>query len=368
MSEEQKNERLVCIVSSNDKHCKGMKAVLGHFCEVSTHHGSFETVKNISGKSPNVIVVDEEITLGSSVDFIRALQGEEELQDVPIVITISLENKKLIEECRALGAESYIIKPLTRGAIIKSVTHHLSAAVEKQWEALPETQREALQGTVHVFSDIADVLAQGEAMPYKTVEDSCEPLVKAIEANDFTPILDGVRDHDDYTYAHSMRVASMLTLLGAAAGFKKDDQLLLASGGLLHDVGKMKIPHHILNKPGRLDDDEFEIIKTHVPHTVEYLEGVEGIPKPIFIIAEQHHEKIDGTGYPHGLGGKELNELARMAAIVDVFSALTDKRIYKPAMPASKAMTIMTEEMDNHLDQHYVKMFRSILIDSGVLS
>ncbi len=368
MSAKPNKKNLVCIVSSNNKQCNGVRGVLAHFCDVSAHHGSYETIKSISGKVPSVIIVDEEVSLGSSVDFIRALRLEEALRDVPVILSISLEKKKPIEECRALCASGDLIKPLTRGALIKAVTGHLSTAVEKTWEALPDMQRSALQKTVGMFSDIADVLSKGEAMPYASVEESCEPLVQAIEANDFMPILDGVKDHDDYTYAHSMRVAAMLTLLGNAAGFKKEDQLLLASGGLLHDVGKMKIPHHILNKPGRLDEEEFEIIKTHVPETIKYLEGVADIPKPIFIIAEQHHEKIDGTGYPHGLEGKKLNELARMAAIVDVFSALTDRRIYKPAMPASKAMNIMTEEMDNHLDQHYVKLFRSILIDSGVLS
>ena len=160
----------------------------------------------------------------------------------------------------------------------------------------------------------------------------------------------------------------MLTLLGHAAGFKNDDQLLLSSGGLLHDVGKMKIPHNILNKPGKLDENEYEIMKSHVPETMAYLDKAGDIPKGVKIIAEQHHEKIDGTGYPHGLKGKELNELARMAAIVDVFSALTDRRVYKEPMEADKAMTVMTEEMTGHLDPHFVKLFRTVLVDTGVLS
>ena len=94
---------------------------------------------------------------------------------------------------------------------------------------------------------------------------------------------------------------------------------------------------------------------------------MDNLPSAVFIIAEQHHEKIDGTGYPNGLKGKDLNELARMAAVVDVFSALTDRRVYKEPMPVAKAMQIMTDEMTSHLDQKYVKMFRSILIDAKLL-
>ena len=90
------------------------------------------------------------------------------------------------------------------------------------------------------------------------------------------------------------------------------------------------------------------------------------IPKPVIIIAAQHHEKLDGSGYPHGLKGDDLNDLARMASIVDVLSALTDRRVYKPPMPAEKALSIMTDEMGHHLDQHFLSMFKAMLLDAVV--
>ena len=88
------------------------------------------------------------------------------------------------------------------------------------------------------------------------------------------------------------------------------------------------------------------------------------MPPGILTIAAQHHEKLDGTGYPNGLTGRQLNDLARMASIVDVFSALTDRRVYKPAMDSEKALTIMTEEMGNHLDQKLLRLFRHMLLDA----
>ena len=105
-------------------------------------------------------------------------------------------------------------------------------------------------------------------------------------------------------------------------------------------------------------------MKTHVPETVRLLRASPEIPKSIITIAEQHHEKLNGHGYPLGLKGPQLNELARMAAIVDVFSALTDRRVYKPPMEAEKALAIMTGEMGGHLDQNFLSLFRSMLLDA----
>ena len=306
--------------------------------------------------------------MGDSVELIRMLRNEENLKDVPIIHCIEKADAALMADAKAAGADQHLIRPIKRNALIDKIAQFLSRRVEEEWNNFSAIPKSALKQSVEIFNSIHDAFDEGEAVPFKTVENSCEPLVEAIQGNDFTPILEGVKSHDDYTYAHSMRVAAMLTLLGHAAGFKKEEQLLLASGGLLHDIGKMKIPHHILNKPDRLTYDEFELIKTHVPHTIEYLDTVEGIPKAIYIIAEQHHEKIDGTGYPNGLKGKELNELARMSAVVDVFSALTDRRVYKPSMPARIAIDIMTDEMKEHLDQNYVKMFKSILHDAKILN
>ena len=139
----------------------------------------------------------------------------------------------------------------------------------------------------------------------------------------------------------------------------------MGSGGLLHDVGKMSIPHEVLNKPGRLTPAEFDVMKTHVPLTLAYLAKCPDMPKNIVTIAAQHHEKLDGTGYPLGLKGGQLNELARMASIVDVFGALTDRRIYKPPMDAEHALAIMTGEMATKLDQQLLSLFRSMLMDTG---
>lgn len=360
-------KRTIAIVDSHHAHREELHNALMPFYDVSSYDDGKAAIKAMLVSPPSVILASEHIEPANCINFMRGVRAERPLHDVPILHILDSESFQMIADAKGAGATSYIIKPYRRSELVNRITGFMNASVESEWLALPTMQRKALQGTVATFQSIADVIMSGEIVDFSSIKESCEPLVQAIENNDFKSILNGVKSHDDYTYAHSMRVATLLSLLGHAAGFKKDEQLLLASGGLLHDVGKMMIPHNVLNKPGRLTEEEFEIIKTHVPETMKYLDTQENIPQAVKIIAEQHHEKLNGMGYPHGLKGAELNELARMAAVVDVFSALTDRRVYKAEMAPDKALHIMTEEMTGHLDQNYIKLFRTILVDAKIL-
>jgi HD-GYP domain-containing protein (c-di-GMP phosphodiesterase class II) len=127
----------------------------------------------------------------------------------------------------------------------------------------------------------------------------------------------------------------------------------------------MAIPQWLLNKPGALDNSEVALMKTHVTEAVGLLQKVPAIPEAVITIAEQHHEKLDGTGYPYNLPSSKLNELARMATLVDVFSALTDRRVYRPAMAADKALAIMSDEMSRQIDQKLLRVFRTIMLDAA---
>ena len=361
------NKRLVAIVDSNPSHLLKVSKILLSFYNLVVYETGEEALQKIPEDNPAIVVASPEIKPHGSVDFIRALREKYARSGLPIIYIAESEMDDNLKKAQEAGINASLIKPYAPSALIRTITKQIGENIEKEWEALPEPQQTALKQSAGVFKDLSDVIITGESMSFHDVKDNCQSLVDVVESNNFKDILDGVKNHDDYTYAHSMRVATLLTLLGHAAGFKNDDQLIMSSGGLLHDVGKMMIPHNILNKPGKLTEEEFEIMKSHVPETMEYLERTGNIPKGVKIIAEQHHEKIDGTGYPNGLKGKELNELARMAAIVDVFSALTDRRVYKDPMEAPKAFSIL-EEMTNHLDQHYVKMFRTVLIDAEILT
>ncbi len=175
-----------------------------------------------------------------------------------------------------------------------------------------------------------------------------------------------MRQHDNYSYVHSLRVATFLTVFGQAIGLTGDDLLVLASGGLVHDIGKTSIPLDVLNKPGRLEPAEWAVMRSHVDRTLALLQRQpQPPPHGVLVIAAQHHEKLDGSGYPRGLRGPALNDLARMASIVDVFGALTDRRVYKPPMAPEQALDLMAGGMAAGLDQSLLVRFRGMLLDAA---
>ncbi|HLN24124.1 MAG TPA: HD domain-containing phosphohydrolase [Patescibacteria group bacterium] len=357
---------LVAVVDGNPKARQQISDALLSFYAMVEYPDATRALAGMGVVIPSLVLVGEQTPPFGGIDFIRTLRQERSLAKVPVLFIANNDDPELVVAALEF-ADAHLVKPYRRSALIRAVSAHLNYGIERKWEALPPLQREALKGTVEVFNSISDVIDKGEPIAYGTVCDACSPLVEAVAKNDFRSILSGVRDYDNYSYAHSLRVATLLSLFGYTIGLPQADQLLLASGGLLHDVGKMSIPHEVLNKPGRLTPEEWVIMRGHVPASVHYLKKAhEPIPKGIITIAEQHHEKLDGSGYPNGLVSAQLNELARMASIVDVFGALTDRRIYKPPMDAELALKIMVDEMVGHLDQKLVKLFKEMLLDAVV--
>jgi putative nucleotidyltransferase with HDIG domain len=323
-----------------------------------------QAIVGCRARVPRLILVSEEFSGNTGCDFVRMVRNDRQLAAVPIVMVAVSDDEATRDRVTQCGAESLLVSPYSRSALITAISGLLNRRVEQKWKNLPEPQRHALISTQDLFNGIADGIGNGKPVAYRDVSDACGSLVEAIANDDYKAILHGVRDHDNYTYAHSMRVGTYLALFGFNLGLPKDEQIVLASGGLLHDVGKMSIPYEVLNKAGRLTPAEFEVMKGHVTASVTYLQGCPDLPKGVITIAAQHHEKLDGTGYPFGLAGNQLNRLARMAAIIDVFSALTDRRVYKPAMDAEAALHLMADEMASHLDMKLFHLFRQMLLDA----
>ena len=355
---------LVSVVDPNALHRSQVASALMSLYRVNPYPDAQHALPGLLAAPPNVLIVDEAVQTAEGADFLKSVRRQVSLAKVPIIFVSREPLENAQTHLDAYGVAGYLVKPYRRSHLIKTITGLINRSVEDRWEALPTLPRSALKSTVEVFNSISDVIASGDPLPFGVIREACSSLVDAVNKNDFKAILNGVKDHDNYSYAHSLRVATLLALFGHAAGIRGEEQQVLASGGLLHDAGKISIPHEILNKPGRLDEAEFAVMKSHVTETVKFLRTCEDIPNAVMLIAEQHHEKLDGKGYPHGLKAGELNELARMAAIVDVFSALTDRRVYKPEMEPEKALQVMSDEMTTHLDQHFLKLFKTMLLDA----
>ena len=151
-----------------------------------------------------------------------------------------------------------------------------------------------------------------------------------------------IESADSYTFGHCERVADLGARLGVALGMDDDQLTALRLGAYLHDLGKVRIPHEILNKPGRLTDEEFDVIRRHPEWGIELLATVD-FPWDIKPIIRWHHEKYDGSGYPDRLVGDEIPLAAQVICIVDVYDALTTTRSYRPAMGSSEALSRMEE-------------------------
>lgn len=311
---------------------------------------------------------------GDGLTLLDRLRGEPELSGIPVISTVTdqgpitaqtiARRREVQPPVPTLGM--VLCKPFPAAALLRAVSQLHNIGVEARWTDIAPLQREALRSTVAMFNGIAEAVNQPAnsvpPVPFQRIREGCRPLIEAVGNSDFKAILDGVRQHDDYTYAHSLRVATFLTVFAHGLGLRDDDLATITAGGLMHDIGKKHVPHRVLNKPGSLDPDEWRVMRSHVDHTLAALDEAVSLPRGARLIAAQHHEKLDGTGYPGGLARNQINELARMAAIADVFGALTDRRCYKPPMPAEKALSIMGT-MTHALDGHLLALFREMLLD-----
>ena len=153
-----------------------------------------------------------------------------------------------------------------------------------------------------------------------------------------------LRVFDHYTYSHTVNVSSMCSALGIMLGFGEEDLKKLALGGLLHDIGKMRVSKAILNKPDKLTPEEFNEMKNHTVYGYDIIKKELHLPEDIARVALEHQEKYGGMGYPGGLKGKEIHLYAQVAAICDVYDALVSQRVYKKAMPSHEAIKIMLSE------------------------
>ena len=167
-----------------------------------------------------------------------------------------------------------------------------------------------------------------------------------------------IRLHDSYTFSHSVNVAVLSTMLGDLCGYSKRKLQIITLGGLLHDIGKLAVPTPILNKSGSLTAGEFKIIRRHPSEGRKILKELTSpIASILAIIAVQHHEHLDGSGYPYHVRGKSIHPYSRITAIADVYDALTSVRPYKRAYKPNVVYRMMMQNSTGHFDMDRLRLF-----------
>ena len=183
-------------------------------------------------------------------------------------------------------------------------------------------------------------------------------LVDSIFRNEDALVsLTRLKSFDEYTYGHSVNVSVLITAFAKKMGFNRTRLERLALGGICHDIGKAKIPLEVLNKPGRLTEEEWKIIRTHPTHGFNLLDKKENVHGDSKRVVLEHHERIDGKGYPDGKSLHELHIDSNIASICDVYDAMTSARVYKPGMPLPQAIEFLLQRAGTEFKRNLLEVF-----------
>ncbi|WP_432665896.1 HD-GYP domain-containing protein [Wukongibacter baidiensis] len=205
---------------------------------------------------------------------------------------------------------------------------------------------------------IADTMQEfylNGAVVEKVLEIVNKLIEELLENDEIVISLGKLRTIDDYTLEHSVNVCIMSLVIGLSYGFEYEELVDLGVGAILHDIGKMLIPQEILNKPGALTVEEYEIVKNHTTYGYDILKKSEGISGIAAEIALSHHERPDGNGYPLGRKAEQIRIYSKIVAICDVYDALTSDRVYKKGIVPHKALQYICKMVDTQFDNELVK-------------
>lgn len=287
------------------------------------------------GNKVDLILLDYRMPGMTGLEVLKQIKSRDEFREVPVIMFTGEENESLESQALEAGAADFIHKPLVIPVMRQRVMNilnyfylqnSLQAEVTRQTKLAERRQEEAEQ----LFEEMIMALAQ------------------AIDA----------KDH--YTHGHSQRVAEYSAQLSLLLGDDPQQVRLIYYMGLLHDIGKIGIPVKIINKPGRLTDEEYDVIKSHSAIGAEVLNPIRIRPE-LMIGARYHHEKFDGSGYPDKLAGEDIPRAARIIAVADAYDAMTSDRSYRKGMMSQKVYEEIAQKSGSQFDPEIADIMLSYL-------
>jgi len=345
---EDKDDKAVLIVDDDETICAMMQAWL--------RREGFDPHVAYNGEDALALIERKEFSLMISDINMPGMSGVQLLSktkrlapDMAVLMATGITDREIAIHTLELGAYGYLIKPFEFNEMLINISNALhirSLEIENRahrhdLERLVKVRTEELENTINQ-------LRKTEKDLHTSREETIQRLSMAAEFR------------DDDTAMHTVRMSSYCEIL--ARKFQMPDYYcrLIRTASSMHDVGKIGIPDNILLKPGRLTAQEFEIIKKHCEFGYNILvDSNSELLDVAAVIALSHHEKYDGSGYPYGLKGEDIPFEGRIAAVSDVFDALTSDRVYKAAFPLEKALDIIKESSGKHFDPTVVEVFIS---------
>ena len=209
---------------------------------------------------------------------------------------------------------------------------------------------------------ILNSLTEHKTINVLEAKESTDAIVDSIFRNqDALACMTRLRIKDEYLVEHSLNVSILMTLFAKHLAFDREIIENLALGAFLHDIGKVLVPPEILHKPGKLTPQEYEVMKSHVDLGLEILKESPDLPELVIEVVQQHHERLDGKGYPKQLTEQQISQVGRMIAIVDSYDAMTAERVYKVGMHPIKAFKILMKDAPDSYDNTLVEQFVNCL-------
>lgn len=292
-----------------------------------------DLLDNIGGDLPDLILLDVNMPGIDGFETMRRLQGKSDrIAAVPVIFLTADDDEESEKRALRLGAMDFIRKPIVPEVLSLRVAHSIEL--------------------IRLHRDLADEVSQ------KTVENEqlffhvVQSLASAIDAK------------DTYTNGHSERVAGYAKEIARRFGYEDAELYDIYIMGLLHDVGKIGVPSVIINKPGRLTDEEFAVIKTHPSIGAQILSNIKEMPE-LAVGARWHHERFGGGGYPDGISGDEIPEQARIIAVADAYDAMTSKRSYRDALPQEVVRSEIEKGRGTQFDPQFADIMLT-MIDEDV--
>jgi len=267
----------------------------------------------------------------------------------------------VIDSSRGLDVRDAPTLREAEAAIEQEVVEIASAPARPIRVSLAEELQRAARIRQQASGLVRNVMADarlGKAIEIGAVEPVVQNITESILRNPGALVgLLRIKNKDDYTFLHSVSVCALLVAFCHSRDLEDDITREAGLGGLLHDTGKALVPDEILNKPGRLTDAEFDIIRKHPEDGYQILLQSPDVGPIPLDITRHHHERRDGSGYPDKLAGDNISELAQMASIVDVYDAITADRVYHKGIPAAAALRKIYEWSKFHFDPQLVQQF-----------
>jgi putative nucleotidyltransferase with HDIG domain len=298
-------------------------------------------------------VVDLTVVVGSGLSDIQ-LWLKRRPKGAQVIFVVDESSAREAIQAFSIGATDLTARPLNAKTLLKKFLGDIGALAGN-----PSETPASIAVGVQALQDVFASAQLGGALNPKAVENAGEAVASQVQSEGLGRWIEVVRSHHSQTYQHCLIVTGVAVTFGKHLGFSAVDQGRLSAAGLLHDIGKSRIPIAILEKPGPLDADELSVMRQHPLLGVEALQVMSGIDCNMLDVVAHHHEYLDGSGYPHKLQGRDISDVVRVMTISDIFGALIERRSYKPPMSGGAAYKVL-KDMGPKLDRDIVREFESI--------